>query len=240
MPSAILEAKNFSAGYGKPLFRRAEISLCGGEVVALLGPNGTGKSTLLKTLAGLLPGFEGELFLCGRKFESYTVRDRAKKIASVFTHEQIPYGMTVREFISLGRIPYSGWLDARTLDDERRISGAVEMLGLERFAARRMQTLSDGERSRAFLARALATEPELLLLDEPTAFLDVPNILNLFKILKNLAAERNLAVLLSTHHLEYACRFADRILALDGRGNLAEGSADGLKQKGFLDWAYAD
>lgn len=240
MPSAVLEAENFSAGYGKPLFAQADLSLCGGEVVSLVGPNGTGKSTLLKTLAGLLPALCGEIFLCGQKLEIWNVRERAQKIASVFTHEQVPYGMSVREFVSLGRIPFAGWFDFRNKEDLAAIGESLEILGLGRFADRRMQTLSDGERSRAFLARALATRPRLLLLDEPAAFLDVPNILHLFKILKDLAGERNLAVLLSTHHLEYACRFSDRIVALDGCGKISEGSALDLKQKGFLDWANAD
>lgn len=237
MAKAILRAENFSAGYGKPLFSEAEIVLESGRVVSLVGPNGTGKSTVLRCFAGLLRPLSGNIFLCGRPIESFLPRERAKLVASVFTQVRIPFGMKCREFVSLGRIPYSGWLDGRSKVDSQSIDASISSVGMEAFADRRISDLSDGERSRVFLARAFASEPKVLLLDEPTAFLDIPNILGLFRLLKKMAREKNVAVLLSTHHLDYALKFSDRVLAFDGLGNIREDSPDALARSGFLAWA---
>ena len=234
MPDVALRAENFSAGYGKPLFSATEIFLECGQVVSLVGPNGTGKSTVLRCFAGLLRPLSGNIFLCGRPLESFLPRERAMAVASVFTQTRIPFGMGVRELVSLGRIPFSGLLDGRSKKDESAIDFALSSVGLEPFAGRRVSELSDGERSRVFLARALASEPKVLLLDEPTAFLDVPNILGLFRLLKKMAGAKNVAVLLSTHHLDYALKFSDRLIAFDGKGRLLEDVPNALARSGFL------
>ncbi len=240
MADSVLTAENFSAGYGKPLFSATEIALECGQVVSLVGPNGTGKSTVLRCFAGLLRPLSGNISLCGKPLEKISPRERAKAIASVFTQARIPFGMNVREFVSLGRIPYSGWFDGRSEGDETAIDFALSSVGLESFACRRVSELSDGERSRVFLARAFASEPKVLLLDEPTAFLDVPNILGLFRLLKKMAVEKSVAVLLSTHHLDYALKFSDKIIAFDGKGCLREDVPDVLAHSGFLAWAGSE
>lgn len=237
MADAILRAENLLAGYEKPLFSGAEIVLSGTQVVSLVGPNGSGKSTLLRVLSGLLRPLSGKVFLCGRPLESISQRERAKSVASVFTRARIPFGMSVREFVSLGRVPYSGWLDGRSRRDDEAIELALSSVGLESFADRRVSELSDGERSRVFLSRAFASEPKVLLLDEPTAFLDVPNILTLFRLLKKTAREKNVAVLLSTHHLDYALRFSDKVIAFDGKGSVREDVPESFAHSGFLSWA---
>lgn len=237
MPESVLTAKNFSAGYGRALFSPAELSLAQGNLVSLVGPNGTGKSTILRCFAGLLEPRTGTVFLDGKPLKEWDARLCAQKIASVFTRERVPFGMNVREFVSLGRIPYSQFFDGRSRADEAAIDDAIFRVRMEAFAKREVAALSDGERSRVFLARAIASEPEALLLDEPTAYLDVPNILNLFRLLREMAAERNLAVLLSTHHLHYAMKFSDKIIALDGKGRVKEGFPDEFTSSHFLEWA---
>ena len=237
MSKAILAAENFSAGYAKPLFESANLVLNAGEVVSLVGPNGTGKSTLLKSFAGLLPPLSGKVNLCGIPLVGISMRQRSQWIASVFTQEHVPYGMTVREFVSLGRIPYSGIFDGRNDSDEAAIDSAIQNVQLENFVKRRVQTLSAGERSRVFIARAIASSPKILLLDEPTAFLDVPNILRLFRFLQKLAEEKQMAILLSTHHVDYAIRFSQKLIALDGKRKIFEGDAAAVKSAGFLSWA---
>ncbi|MCK9181717.1 MAG: ABC transporter ATP-binding protein [Fibrobacteraceae bacterium] len=232
----ILFAENFSAGYGEALFARLDMKLNKGNVTALIGPNGTGKSTLLKSFAGLIPPFSGRILLCGQPINDVPMRARAQKIASVFTWERIPFGMTVREFVSLGRIPFSGIFDLRTKKDEAAIDWALDYMNISSFATRQAGALSDGERSRVFLARALSSFPEVLLLDEPTAFLDVPHILSLFKLLKKFAVEKNAAVLLSTHHVNYAFRFSDELICLDGCGHIAEGTPAVLQSSEYLSW----
>ncbi len=240
MADVVLRAENFSAGYGAPLFSGAEIALECGQVVSLVGPNGTGKSTVLRCLAGLLRPLSGNISLGGRPLESFHPRERAKMVASVFTQARIPFGMSVREFVALGRIPYSGFLDGRSKQDEAAIDFALSNVGMKSFAQRRVAELSDGERSRVFLARAFASEPKVLLLDEPTAFLDVPNILALFRLLKKMAVEKDVAVLLSTHHLDYALKFSDKVIAFDGKGCLREDFPKALARSGFLSWAGSE
>lgn len=237
MPEPVLAAKNFSAGYDRALFSPANLSLEPGRLVSLVGPNGTGKSTILRCLAGLLEPRTGTVFLDGKPLEKWDARLRAQRVASVFTRERVPFGMSVREFVSLGRIPYSRLFDGRSRGDEAAIDDAISLVRMEAFATRDVSSLSDGERSRVFLARAIAQEPEALLLDEPTAYLDVPNILNLFRLLKKMAAERRLAVLLSTHHLHYAMKFSDGIVALDGKGRVKEDFPSGFSGSDFLEWA---
>ncbi len=240
MPEEILRTVGFSAGYAAPLFSAADLKLEAGKLHSLLGPNGAGKSTLLKCFAGLIRPLRGTVALCGRPLMDWSERCRARLAASVFTREHIPYGMTVREFVSLGRIPFSGFFDSRTDEDEEAVDRALEEAGLASFALRRMHSLSDGERSRVFVARAVSAEPKLLLLDEPTAFLDVPNILRLFRYLKDVAERRKMAVLLSTHHVEKALRFSDALIVLDGCGRIAEGEVRDLATSSFLEWAFAD
>ncbi len=240
MPDVILDAKNFSAGYTHKLFEPVDLSLLAGELVSLVGPNGVGKSTLLKSFAGILPPQSGMVTLCGTPLESLSMRKRAQIIASVFTQERVPYGMTVREFVSLGRIPYSGLFDSRTVEDDAAIDDAIQNIQLEGFSDRSVLALSDGERSRVFIARAIATQPKILLFDEPTAFLDVPNILNLFRILKKMAKERNLAVLLSTQHVDYALRFSDKIIGFGRKGLVREATPQEMEESEFLGWARVE
>ncbi|WP_308604181.1 ABC transporter ATP-binding protein [uncultured Fibrobacter sp.] len=237
MAETVLEAKNLSVGYGMPLFPQASLDLQAGELVSLVGPNGSGKSTLLKTFAGLLTPCSGTIRLCGMVMEKMAKRKRAQLVASVFTHERAPFGMTVREFISLGRIPFSGIFDQRTEEDESAVDDALANTELTDFANRRVAALSDGERSRVLVARAMASHPKLLLLDEPTAFLDVPHILSLFHFLREFAEKKQMAILLSTHHLDYAFRFSHRVIALDGKGGIGEGFLPKMQEAGLLSWA---
>lgn len=220
-----------STGFALPF----DFELRAGEVVALMGENGCGKSTLLKTLAGRIPALAGAVLLQGGLLKEFSIRDLAKRIALVRMSGIVPDRMTAREFVSLGRSPYAGILDGRSVEDELAVDAALELLELQSFADRTVTSLSDGERSRVYLAEAVAQQVQILLLDEPNAFLDIPRSHRLFKLLKKLAAERNMGIVVSTHSVEYAERYCDRIMVIHD-GVVRVESAASARTSGLLDW----
>lgn len=241
--AGLLRAETLLFGYpGREPFASAfDFELLEGEVVALMGENGCGKSTLLKTFAGLLPPRDGTVLLCGRTVtaghtaDRMADRERARLVALVRMGIAPPARMTVREFVSLGRTPYSGILDGRSAQDEKCIDDAMALLDVSRFGERAVTELSDGERSRVFLAQAVAREVKVLLLDEPNAFLDIPRSHTLFRTLRSLAQDRKMGIVVSTHSLEYAERYSDRIAVIDG-GAFRVAAASDARAEGLFGW----
>lgn len=243
--SVILEAMALQFGYaaGQPFSRAFDFTLESGEVVALMGENGCGKSTLLKTFAGMLRPVAGSVTIQGRdvhdREKGYTLQGLSKQVTLMRMNMEAPDRMTVQEFVSLGRTPYAGVLDGRSAEDDAIIEQSMECLDVKRFANRAVCELSDGERTRVYLAEAIAQSVNVLLLDEPNAFLDIPRSHALFRTLRSLAASRGMGIVVSTHSVEYALRYADRIMVIDG-GELKVSAADRAEASGILDWARAD
>lgn len=233
----LLNLRQVTFGYGSPLAKPLDMELPAGQVVALVGENGSGKSTLLKTLGGMLLPLDGSLELEGRPLAEYGLRELSKKVALVRMGLAAPAEMTVREFVSLGRSPYAGFLDGRSREDERIVDSAMDDMDVTLFAERKVAELSDGERSRVYLARALAQQVKLLLLDEPDAFMDIPRRKNLFVTLQKLSREKDMTVVLSTHWVDYAEKYADSILAFTTKGNLEFAPASRARELGLLSWA---
>ena len=208
-----------------------------------MGENGCGKSTLLKTFAGMLRPVAGCVTIQGRdvhdREKGYTLQGLSKQVTLMRMNMEAPDRMTVQEFVSLGRTPYAGVLDGRSAEDEAIIEQSMETLDVKRFANRAVCELSDGERTRVYLAEAIAQSVNVLLLDEPNAFLDIPRSHALFRTLRELAASRGMGIVVSTHSVEYALRYADRIMVIDG-GELKVSAADRAEASGILDWARAD
>lgn len=194
-----------------------------GELSTILGPNGSGKSTLCRLLAGGLRPASGTARFAGRPLERWPRRDIAREVAVVTQREHVPFPITVRSLVAIGRYPHLGPLRREGAADREAIAAAMERCGVAELAERGYQTLSGGERQRARIARALAQQPRALVLDEPTAALDMRYEMTIFRLLRGLAHRDGVAVLLVTHNLNLAARFGDRHLLLEGGRMAAEG-----------------
>ena len=231
MTAPVAELAAVSAGYpsthGQGLvLGGADLTLRAGEMVALLGRNGSGKTTLLRVLAGTLPPSAGTVRLFGRPIGTWSRADIARRVAVLPQSTELPTGFTVAELVALGRIPHGrSWFGAEVADAEA-VAAALRDADAECLAARPVDQLSGGERQRVLVAMALAQEPELLLLDEPTLHLDVAHQLALVRMLERLRASRSLTVLAVLHDLNLAAAFADRSVILDA-GRVVHAERDG-------------
>jgi iron complex transport system ATP-binding protein len=222
---------------GRHVLRDVTVAVAAGEILAVVGPNGAGKSTWLLACLGLLP-FEGRIELDGRPLGSYTPRERARRMAYVPQADPRPIPFTAAEFVRLGRYPYWTGLRAPGRADAAVAREALALTDTARFADRAMSTLSGGERQRVHIAAALAQEPALLLLDEPTAFLDPRHQAETAALLGRLNRERGLGIVLVTHDLNLGAACAHRVLALRDGTVAYLGVADGFLHPGVLESLY--
>ncbi len=246
MPAAneVLHAAGIVAGYRHR--RRATVvvpatnlAVRPGELVCLLGPNGAGKSTLLRTLSGVQPALDGEVHLLGDPVSTLDRRERARRLASVLT-ERVTVGQLAGwDLVAIGRHPHTGWGGALNQHDRAVVDDAIAAVGADHLAARFVDELSDGERQRLMIARAVAQEPALLILDEPTAFLDVTSRIALGVLLQRLAHERGLGVICSTHDLDLALATADTIWLLASGRPFRVGAPEDLALAGAIGEVFA-
>lgn len=226
--SAILSTDGLAIGYpGRLVADHLELDLHPGDVVALVGPNGTGKTTLLRTLAGLLPPLAGAIALDGDPLSSLSAREKAQRLGVVLTERPQTGYLTGFELAAAGRYPHTGWQGRLGPQDIAIVDEALALVGAAAFRDRPVVSLSDGERQRVMVARALAQQPRLLLLDEVTSFLDVPRRVAFFALLAQLAGQRGYAIVISTHELELALRCANRLWLYDGT-KLLDGAPEDL------------
>lgn len=204
------------------------LKLHAGKLVCLLGANGAGKSTLIKTLAGIQVPISGQVIIGSKQIRKLSPQELAKKLSLVLTETVRSWNLDVYSLISLGRFPYTGWLGNLSEEDLSIINFAIEAVNLSAFTTRKVDELSDGEKQRVMLARALVQDTGLIILDEPTAHLDIPNRISLMGLLHNLSREQHKAILLSTHELDLALQIADEIWLFDGHGNLITGTPEEL------------
>ena len=244
MTNVVLQSYELAIGYG--LARRERrvvgqglnLTLKGGELVCLIGPNGAGKSTLMRTLAGMQPALGGRVLLLGDEVGGLKANELARRLSVVLT-ERIDVGMlSAFELVALGRYPYTEWSGALSAHDEDVIQWALKAVGAGQLADRSVGELSDGERQKVLIARALAQEPALMLLDEPTAFLDLPRRVEIMRTLRDLARSTGRAILLSTHDLDLALRSADRIWLMPLGGQLQAGAPEDLVLSGAFEAAF--
>lgn len=243
----MLRLEHLYTGYGRKVISEdLNGALFQGTLTALLGPNGAGKSTLLRTLSGFLPPLpppasatgglnkkDSSVILNGRELNAYSPRDLARTLSVVLTFRPEAESLTVEDVVYMGRIPYSQLLSGYSREDREQVERAIELTGIEQFRKRGLQTLSDGERQRVFIAKALAQATPLILLDEPTAFLDFPSKVNMLRLLSKLAHEEGKTILISTHDVEPALQISDSLWLLNHTG-LTSGSPKDLAQRGDI------
>lgn len=240
MTAPILEVRRLAVGYaGKPVLENLDFAIGRGEFVGILGANGTGKSTLLKTLARLLPPIAGEIALEGRPVAGYSPRELAARMALMPQQLPADEGWTVEEIVRLGRFPHQrGWGLVPNAADRRAVDAAIEAAGLGELVGRPITALSGGQRQRVYLARALAQASPLLLLDEPTAHLDVSHQLSFFRLITDVLARRDATVVAVLHDLNMAAQFCGRLLVLKEGMLLADGPPGDILEPGLIEEAF--
>ena len=214
MSNASITTNNLTIGYENHVVQRdVSFSLFAGEMVCMLGPNGCGKSTLLRTLAGLQPALNGNFKVV--EFQRFNVQSA---IALVLTERLSLDNTTVHDVVAMGRYPYTSFLGGLSANDEQVIAQSLSAVGLEGTEHTYFNAHSDGEKQRALIAKAIAQETPIILLDEPTAHLDLPNRIRILQLLRRLAHEQGKTILISTHELDLAIQLSDRILLLSENG----------------------
>jgi len=212
-----------------------DVTLDAGTFTVLVGPNGAGKSTLIRTMSALQPTLAGRVLLDGQDVHIIPARARAQRLAVVLTQQVKVWGITARELVALGRHPHTGLSGTLTTEDYRVVDRALDSTGSSELAHRQIAELSDGERQRVMVARALAQEPKAMILDEVTAFLDLPHRVDILLLLRRLARQSGCAMLLSTHDLELAIKTADRLWVIGAGGRFTAGAPAELSDAGVFD-----
>ena len=225
-----IRIQNLSIGYVgnnnvNVVAKNITATIFSGELTCLLGANGVGKSTLLRTLSAFQPKLEGEIYIEGKEISEFNDKQLSHVISVVLTEKPDIRNMTVEELVGLGRSPYTGFWGTLTQEDKKVVSHSIHLVGIDKLQDRMIQTLSDGERQKVMIAKALAQETPVIYLDEPTAFLDYPSKVEMMQLLFKLSRETDKTIFLSTHDLELALQIADKLWLMD-------------KQKSVFRWQF--
>lgn len=209
-------------------------TICSRELTCLLGANGVGKSTLLRTLSAFQPKIQGEIMIGGRDLSDWTDKELSRLIGVVLTEKPDVRNMTVRELVSLGRSPYTGFWGTYSKEDLQIVDEAISLVGIDLLSRRMVHTLSDGERQKVMIAKALAQQTPVIYLDEPTAFLDYPSKVEVLQLLRRISREAGKTIFLSTHDVELALQLADVVWLMTRGERMAIGSPKTLAKQGDL------
>lgn len=221
-------------GGTKIVAKDIDATIRSGELTCLLGANGVGKSTLLRTLSAFQPPVGGEIEIMGKKLTDYTDKQLATVIGVVLTEKCSLRNMTVEELVGMGRSPYTGFWGNLSKEDKKTVNDAIALVRIEDLKYRMVHTLSDGERQKVMIAKALAQETPVIFLDEPTAFLDFPSKVEIMQLLHHLSRSTNKTIFLSTHDLELALQIADKIWLMDKANGVTIGTPEDLSIDGCL------
>lgn len=236
----LLQTDNLVIGYkGRALLPEINVSLNSGDIVALAGANGTGKTTLFKTLSGNLKPVSGKVSLHGKSLESYTPTQRASLVGLVLTDKPDDLFLKVIDIVAAGRYPHLGLMARFNDDDLRSIEDSLKTVNIHHLKDRNFVSLSDGEKQKVMIAKALTQDTPLIFMDEPSAFLDYPSKIELFSLMVKLAREQGKAILFSSHDLDLLFRYSDRIWIVGHEKQLIEGTPQNLARQGYIDTYFS-
>lgn len=240
----VLHANNLGIGYAtkgkkKTLHKDIALSLQEGQLVCLLGPNGAGKSTLLRTLAGVQSPLKGEIMIEGAgKLHALHPRERARYISLVLTEKAVAGSLRVEELLALGRYPFTNWAGQLLPEDQQYVEEILEELKLGPLRKEALYTLSDGQQQKAMIARALVQNGQIIILDEPTAHLDIPNKMAIMRMLRDITKSRKKSILVATHELDLALEVADEFWLMGNQGQFFQGVPEDLILKGHFNAVF--
>lgn len=240
----ILSTKNLYTGYsskkGKNIIGSdINLQLKSGKLISLIGANGIGKSTLIRTLTGIQKPISGEVILNQKNINTYNPKELAQELSIVLTENLPPSNLTVFELVALGRQPYTNWIGKLTSDDISKVNEALSMTQISNLATKKHFEISDGQLQKVLIARSLAQDTPLIILDEPTTHLDLVHKVSLLKLLKNLASETNKCILFSTHDLDLALQLSDEMIVMNAERTVLN-SPENLIDEGILDSLFTD
>lgn len=233
------ETKQLAVGYeGNILIHDIDIKLEQGKILTLIGPNGAGKSTILKSITRQLSTIRGEVFLAGQEISQWSPKEFAKQVAVVLTDRIRPELMTCAEVVAMGRYPYTNMFGRMTPEDKAKVQEALSRVHALNLAQQDFMTLSDGQRQRILLARAICQEPKVLVLDEPTAYLDIRHKIELLDILREMAHEKNTTIIMSLHEIDLATKISDFLLCVKGDTIAAFGTPEEVLKNTSIESLY--
>lgn len=235
----MLETKSLNAGYGKRIIvGNADITVHKGEIITLIGSNGSGKSTLLKTISSQLEKISGDIYIQEKNISEYGRNELAKKLSVMLTGRTEPELMTCLELVESGRYPYTGTLGILSAEDRKKAYNALELVGGEDIADTDINKTSDGQRQKIMLARAICQDTDIMILDEPTSYLDIKHKLELLTILKKLVREKQTTVIMSLHELDLAQKISDRIICVKNNKIDCTGTPDEIFSGDYINYLY--
>ena len=234
-----LETKDLVVGYdGVPLLSDVNIQLHAGEIMTLIGPNGAGKSTILKSIVGYLESLGGAVYISGRPVGELSAHELSLELSVMLTERMRTELLTCADIVETGRYPYTGRLGILSDDDRARVREAMDMVHVWDLRDRDFMQISDGQRQRIMLARAIAQEPRVIMLDEPTNYLDIHYQIELLNVLRRLVRTRDVAVIMSLHELPLARKVSDWVMCIKGDGVVAAGTPDQIFVPEVIDELY--
>ncbi len=238
--NSVLRTDNLRIGYRKKnevnlIASDINIEIKQGELVAVIGINGAGKSTLLKTLSGILQSVDGEVFISNNKLSNTDPSDLARYISLVLTEQLLSKNLSVMELVALGRQPYTNWIGTLTRKDLKAIMHAIQLVNIDEIKTKKCHELSDGQFQKVLIARALAQDTPLIILDEPTTHLDLYHKAYVLKLLQRLSKETNKAILFASHEINLALQLCDKLLIIKSKETLFGRPQDLIKTNAFND-----